>query len=310
MSVPPSSNEVPSAPFEGSVLVDGAHLWVSVCGGGPPLVLCHGGPGLHDYLEPLGRMVEDLATVIRYDQRGSGRSEDRPPYTVARFVADLEGLRRHFDFRRWVVGGHSWGANLALAYALEHPHRVGALLYLSGTGIDPAWHEAYRRAREARLSPQDRARFRRLRRRIATAAPEEVESLREEVSRIVRPTDFHDPTRWDRVPGDDAFPANYEVNRLLNRDWERTLAQEDLEARVQALSAPALVLHGEGDPRPRWAPEALARLLPRGRFVLLRQAGHDPWWENAPALRRALRRFLREVQGERTRRDSNPGPPA
>lgn len=38
------------------------------------MVLCHGGPGLWDYLGPVSSMVEDLCTVHRYDQRGGGRS--------------------------------------------------------------------------------------------------------------------------------------------------------------------------------------------------------------------------------------------
>ena len=49
--------------------------------------------------------------------------------------------------------GHSWGATLALLYAIEHPERVERLGYVSGTGIDPAWHDAYRENRAARLAP-------------------------------------------------------------------------------------------------------------------------------------------------------------
>jgi proline iminopeptidase len=31
--------------------------------------------------------------------------------------------------------GHSWGAQLALRYALDHPARVSGLVYLSGVGL-------------------------------------------------------------------------------------------------------------------------------------------------------------------------------
>jgi proline iminopeptidase len=99
-------------------------------------------------------MVEDLATVYRYDQRGCGRSSGSGPYTVARFVADLEELREHFGHERWVVGGHSWGAALALRYATAHPGRVLALLYLCGTGVGHAWKRAYREERRRRLSAE------------------------------------------------------------------------------------------------------------------------------------------------------------
>ena len=43
--------------------------------------------------------------------------------------------------------GHSWGAQLALRYALEHPDRVDRLVYLSGTGLSvTAWRPAFRAA--------------------------------------------------------------------------------------------------------------------------------------------------------------------
>jgi proline iminopeptidase len=53
---------------------DGELLWTATVGTEPPPVLCHGGPGLWDDQGPVARMVEDLATVHRYDQRGCGRS--------------------------------------------------------------------------------------------------------------------------------------------------------------------------------------------------------------------------------------------
>jgi proline iminopeptidase len=50
-----------------------------------------------------------------------------------------------------MVGGHSHGAFLALAYALQHPERASAVLYLAGTGLqdDRSWHSAYDAGQEA-----------------------------------------------------------------------------------------------------------------------------------------------------------------
>jgi proline iminopeptidase len=60
------------------VNVDGARLWTARAGAGPPVVLCHGGPGLCDNLAPVSDLVEDIATVYRFDQRGCGRSGGGP----------------------------------------------------------------------------------------------------------------------------------------------------------------------------------------------------------------------------------------
>lgn len=92
--------------------INGVRLWTAVQGTGQPMVLCHGGPGGYDYLAPVADMTSDLCRVIRYDQRGSGRSEPAGPYDVSTFANDLEGLRKFFNFERWVVGGHSWERDL------------------------------------------------------------------------------------------------------------------------------------------------------------------------------------------------------
>ena len=53
-------------------------------------------------------------------------------------------------------GGRTWPC----LYAIQYPERTARLVYLSGTGIDPAWHQDYRRNREAKLPPAERERLR------------------------------------------------------------------------------------------------------------------------------------------------------
>jgi len=48
---------------------DGATLWTATTGSGPPLVLCHGGPGWWSHEAPVAAMVDDLVTVHRWAHR-------------------------------------------------------------------------------------------------------------------------------------------------------------------------------------------------------------------------------------------------
>jgi pimeloyl-ACP methyl ester carboxylesterase len=118
-------------------------------GHGPTLVCCHGGPGLWDYLEPVAAMLDDLWAVCRYDQRSCGQATGGLPYDVATAVADLDTLREHWGLPQWIVLGYSWGATFALAYGLTYAAQTRAVLYLSGTGIDPSWRMEYRANRAA-----------------------------------------------------------------------------------------------------------------------------------------------------------------
>ena len=133
---------------------DGPALWTVSFGEGTPVVFIPGGPGCCDYLEPVARAVRGVR-AIRYEPRGCGRSEPVDRYTLADAIGDMERVRQHHGIDRWVVAGHSAGADWALAYALQHTHRVAGIVCLSGGRIhnDREWHAEYSRARDAGEEP-------------------------------------------------------------------------------------------------------------------------------------------------------------
>ncbi len=72
---------------------------------------------------------------------------------MATAVADLEDIRRSLGVERWIVLGHSWGSDLAVRYALDHPGRVAAVVGIAGHGLhkDRSWSTVY----EARRHTED-----------------------------------------------------------------------------------------------------------------------------------------------------------
>jgi proline iminopeptidase len=135
------------------VAINGTRLWLTESGAGPPVMLLSGGPGCCDYLEPVAALIDDLVHVYRFEPRGCGRSSPEGPHDLATQLNDLDALRQFLGYERWIVGGHSWGAFFALAYALEFPEHTDAVIYLSGTGLqnDRDWHTAYDVGRDAGL---------------------------------------------------------------------------------------------------------------------------------------------------------------
>ena len=279
---------------EEQVFANGVCIWTATQGCGPPVVLCHGGPGIYDYLGPVAAMIDDVATVHRYDQRGCGRSQDVGPYEVGTFVDDLDALRAYWGYEAWTIVGHSWGAHLALMYVIRYPERTARLVYMSGTGIDPAWHQDYRRNRAAKLLPDERERLRFLNEQRLTAKGEELERIEEEESSLRGRTELYDVTRLDDVSRYDRFPINYSLNSALNAANNRVEESGRLGCEVSQVRAPTLVLDGEGDPRPRWARAQVAELIPNSRHVTIARAGHEPWIEQPEATGRVLREFLME----------------
>ena len=129
-------------PGERYVEVPGGRVWVNVVGSGrrPALLVLHGGPGAgHDYLESLGDLAADRPVVF-YDQLGCGRSDkpDNPAlWTVDRFVAEVEAVRRALDLRQFHLYGHSWGGWLAIEYLLRQPRGVTAAVLASTSSSAP-----------------------------------------------------------------------------------------------------------------------------------------------------------------------------
>lgn len=273
---------------------DGCALWTEATGDGPPMALCHGGPGLWDYLLPVARIAGDNYRIHRWDQRGSGRSGSQRPWTLDRFTSDLDALRAHFGYQQWIVAGHSFGADLALRYALRYPHRVSVLIYICGTGLEwnlhRAAHHAAARARRSRRE-QDRITYLET---LDRSADQEREFLT-----LSWVTDYADRATGLAAAGEMAasgMTVNYALNRVLMNEVRAQLPAA-LAAACQAVSAPALLIQGQHDPRPLAACESLAEALPSARRVILPAAGHLPWVEVPELFGAVLRDFLTSVIG-------------
>jgi proline iminopeptidase len=122
-------------------------LHVGVTGQGPDVCILSGGPGCVQYLE------RDDISPPGYrawypEPRGVGRSAGGP-HSMERAVADLEGIREAVGARSWIVVGHSWGCDLGVRYAVEHPDAVTAVVGIAGRGPqrDRTWSEAYEAGR-------------------------------------------------------------------------------------------------------------------------------------------------------------------
>jgi len=125
----------PIEPFDQRMIDmgDGHQVYVEQCGrpNGQPVFVFHGGPGggcspaMRRYFDPMHYRI------ILFDQRGCGRS--RPHAGVAanttwHLVQDIETIRTSLGIGRFTAFGGSWGATLALIYALTHPDRVAHLV--------------------------------------------------------------------------------------------------------------------------------------------------------------------------------------
>jgi proline iminopeptidase len=259
-------------------LRDGAGLWTASSGTGPPVVLLHGGPGLWDYLAPLAALLHGEFTVVRFDQRGCGRSTSSSgPFTIGQAVDDMDQVRSALGFGRWAVAGHSWGAELAVRYAARHPDRVTAVAYIAGVGAGNGFRDPYEAELGRRLGP-DRERW-----AVLSAIPDADRTAAEERERCLLQwrTDFspssdaggHALALWETRPPGAAI--NIAAKRELWNDRET----EDLLRAAARVTCPVTMIFGSDDPRPWRAADSLLAALPDASRTVLTEAGHAPWAE-------------------------------
>lgn len=108
--------------------VNGCQIYYEVHGkeDGEAIFFIHGGPGMGDCrgdiaaFSPLG----DEYKLVFLDMRGSGRSEDKPPYTHEQWTADIDELRKQLGLEKIKMLGGSYGGFLTLEYALRYPENL------------------------------------------------------------------------------------------------------------------------------------------------------------------------------------------
>lgn len=275
---------------------DGCGLWTVRSGvggevrGGHGFVFCHGGVGFWDTLGPIARMIEGFGPVVRWDQRGAGRSQWQGPYTIARFLADLDQIRAHHGFDEVTVLGHSWGAMLALQYVLaaEYRPRVRGLVYVAGAGIGaPTWREEFEANAQAAYEPYA-AEF---------AELEAVETRTVDQERrmwqLKLAGEFPDSSRALELAGTQVVEL-FDEDASAAASLRAEVAGYDvveLAERVRGLNVPTLIVDGVRDLRPRWAVDSLAEALPDVTRVRIADAGHFPWLDEPEEFAAALRGF-------------------
>lgn len=291
-----------AAPRENRVPVGKASLYTRTIGRGQPLIVLHGGPDFdHGYLLPDLDRLADAFQLIYYDQRGRGKSADgvvAEDVTLGFDVDDLDKVRQHFRLESAALLGHSWGAVLALEYALRHPDRVSHLIlmnpapasaadlavlrkyYLQKLGADMERQRAIVQSAAYRAGdPEAVAARYRLHFKPALKQPEHYEKLM-----AVMKAGFVSQGKAG------ILKARAVEERLMHDTWE--VQGYDLHPRLASLRMPTLVIWGDYDFIPAEIATHIARAIPKARLVTVKECGHFAYLECPTDVRAAFNDFF------------------
>lgn len=263
-------------------------------GPGRPLVLLHGLASTARIWDLVAPALALHHRVVAYDQRGHGLS-DKPdgPYHFDAVCADLAALLARLDLAAPVLVGHSWGGNVALAFAARYPTSPAGLVLVDGGFLDLqaryTWAEA-----ERELAPPDLSRL---------TPAELLDRLRAgPLGTVMRPSI------------EAAVLANFEITPTgtlrpwLTRERHlrilRALWEERPTHLYSAVRCPVLLLPADRAAEPRGeafraarraAVAAAERALPHAVTEWFPETAHDIPLHQPAALVAAIRRFVAQL---------------
>lgn len=133
---------------ESYIEVDNTRVRYVEAGSGPVVVMIHGNAGsIDDFdLKAFGLLCRDHR-VIALDRPGHGKSErsngSKSSLTgQTRLIHDAVG---QLGVTRPVIVGHSWGGSLALAYAVDFPNDVSAIVLLAPAAYEDGGGDEFMR---------------------------------------------------------------------------------------------------------------------------------------------------------------------
>ncbi len=259
-----------SPPMGRFITVDGVRLHHVDRGQGRPVVLLHGNGAMIQDIEASGILTRaaEHYRVIAFDRPGFGYSE-RPRSTVwtpSAQAALLHNALKQLGIQEPVIVGHSWGALVAVAMALDFPADVAALALLSG------YYFPTLRADTVLGSPP--------------AIPVVGDVLRHTVSpllgRLAAPAlkrKLFGPSLVSRSFADFPMEIALRPSQIRAAAAETALmapAAASLSPRYDELKLPVVILAGDGDKIAdfRRQSETLHERLPQSRLIRVPGAGH------------------------------------
>ncbi|HUP91407.1 MAG TPA: alpha/beta hydrolase [Solimonas sp.] len=258
--------------------LDRLSVWAESCGAGEP-VLCISGLGYSAWCwQELRDALCESYRVVRFDNRGTGRSDKPPaPYSIGMLADDVAALLDAMGIAQAHVVGHSMGGYIALTLAQNHPQKVRSLVLVGTSPGGPDTlpvPEATRAAWGAAigLAPVEYAR----RTMPLSFAPGWTEAHPQEFeSYLRRRVEF--PTPPDCWLAQFNACADYVAGGVdLSRIRQRTLA-----------------VHGTADRVVPFENGLLLRGLPDVDWKAIEGAGHIPYLEDPAWFARVVREHLR-----------------
>jgi pimeloyl-ACP methyl ester carboxylesterase len=274
---------------------DGVRLYYRAEGSGPAL-LCSNGIGVSTFFwAPLSRELSDRYTVVRWDYRGHGLSDDPADPRSATVSECARGALCVLDalgIKRAALLGHSMGSQVGFEVYRMKPDRVAALVPTLGT---------YRRAVETFFGTAVSLKLFEIMRHAIPVAPRLVQRATAKVMRSSLPDATARLFRLvhpDLCPKDALVPYfahNARVDPLLFLSLAESMQAHDATDLLPKIAVPTLVVAGDRDLfTPLSCAREMAEQIPGAELFVIPGGSHAALVEQPLLLSLRVAKFLAE----------------
>ncbi|KAI8241010.1 Proline iminopeptidase [Colletotrichum sp. SAR 10_99] len=289
------------AKYSAVKLSDGASVQVKLLGvtdkTKPLLIALHGAPGLSDHREPETSFgfLASYFRVLVYDARGSGESDLKPPYTDARWVADVDELRKWAGAEKFILAGGSYGGFVALQYAIAHPDRLLALVLRDtwANGLRGSINFLKNILTNDRIQPDADRQVRLV--SGGVRSNEDFANAFAEIVGIYTPKDGS----TDSGSASSTFEGNVVAETHLlhyethNFAFSHNIPRFDVRSKLKDITAPTLVATGRLDVVvPVGYGEEISQRIPQSELVIFEKSGHSPPSDEPELFQKTVTEFL------------------
>ncbi len=257
---------------------------------GETIFFIHGAPGLGDCKNDVKAFssLRDQYQLIFMDMRGSGRSEDKPPYTHGQWTADIDAFRESLGLEKIHILGGSYGGYLALEYVLAYPQRVISVMLRDTAANNKYNDDSVRRAVDANIPNLDIDMLERLFDG-RMASNEELKKIFTDIQPLY--TVVVDEEKIKKRMEEIYY--HFETHNYAFSTNKKTF---DIVDRLGEIKVPVLITVGIHDwITPVACSDELAAGIPNNTYIKYQHSGHSPHLEENELYLQNVRKFLQEV---------------
>ena len=271
----PSRNNIPECELDIEVLKKSSESQLEHKR--PIMLVLPGGPGGNKTVyDEIKYFLFEFADLILIDPRGCGLSSPSEAHfcTMEESVNDIEALRKELSIEKFILLGGSYGAMIALKYAISHSKNLLSLILLSGAASGKCFDTALETLKNIGTTEQIRLTEKLFSGKIeSTEEKEKYYSIMKNIYLAKKietiSTETQIPTIAKKIP--------YFLE-LSNLGHSKLLPNYDVTHELCKINTPTLLLAGEYDwiNNVKYAHEMHKSIL-NSELIVFPKAGHFIW---------------------------------